>query len=199
MAKHEKNSHSKYLAPMVDELLQRNSLTVRDLSALALGDGPGSYTGLRIGASFAKAICYTCNVPLIPVSSLKAIAQGLKLKNSDSDIYVAMIDARRMDAYVGVYDHGLEIINETFETLNDGLLSSFDGKKILIGGSASLKFKEQFDRPSFEYMDIPLLAEHMITDAFKMFNKKEYADVAYYEPNYIKSVHITAKKQTKFN
>lgn len=199
-ASYEKNSHSKFLATMVQDLLIELGLKPTDLNAVALGDGPGSYTGLRIGASFAKAICYSQNIPLIAVSSLKTIANASYELDKEADIYVSMIDARRMDAYVGIFDNTLKTLSEDFCTLTPELLNDHIKKNVICAGSASHKFKESLhNHKNIQFLDVQLLAEHLTLDAFAKFNDSDFEDLAYYEPNYIKSVHITAKKRTNFN
>lgn len=196
---YEKNSHSKYLAPMVHDLLERNQLKPNQLNAIALSHGPGSYTGLRIGASFCKALCYSLEIPLISISSLQSIAVELTSRSTDHNALVAMIDARRMDAYIGIYTKTLETIEEGFHTLSSELLSGLDDKKVLIAGTASLKFKENFAKENMSFEQIELKASFMHPIAVEKYLKGNFEDIAYYEPNYIKSVHITAKKQTQFN
>lgn len=184
---------------MVEALLKKNHLQPSQLSAVALGHGPGSYTGLRIGASFSKALCYSLGIPLISVSSLRALAFGLSSMLADHDLIVSMIDARRMDAYVGIYSTLLETEEEGFYTLDEALWSRFSDKKILLAGTGALKFKEHYSKLNADHKEVELKAELLFEDALRKYRTGKFEDVAYYEPNYVKAVHITAKKRTHFN
>ena len=190
----EKNSHSKELAPMVKELLDEAKLKVADLSAVAVSGGPGSYTGLRIGASLAKALCYSANIPLIAISSLKAIAFELQNNASAGQLICSMIDARREDVYYGLYDHELNTIEESFATL-DADFPQGRAEEIIFGGSGAAKLSKHRDVPQSELLEVNALARSMAQLAWVKFKAEAFEDLAYYEPNYIKSVHITTPKK----
>lgn len=189
----EPNAHSTYLAPMVDKLLQNAEVRISDLDAIAVSGGPGSYTGLRIGVSLAKGLCFGANVPLIACSTL--MAQGIAA-NENSIPVISIIDARRMDAYVAVFDKSLKALNEEhFTTLDDDFIAQLDQDAYIVVGSGAKKFTEAFPDPRFEYRESTLKAEHLLKEAIIKYNGAEWADVAYYEPNYIKSVFVTKPKK----
>ena len=186
----EKNSHSKRLAPMADEILKENGLSSDDLAAVAIGGGPGSYTGLRIGASLAKGICFGLGIPLIAVSSLEAMAKEMAALTPAGSVLCPLIDARRSDAYYGIYDHAMNTGGkEGFCTLNAAFLASL-APNYFFAGSGAEKAKELLGLAEDRFVHIELTASSSADLVQQAFTKQEFVDLAYYEPNYIKSVHI---------
>ena len=179
---------------MVNDLLNQNKITLDQLAAIAISGGPGSYTGLRIGASFAKGICYAQQIPLISVNSLAVIAAAMKETHPNADRYCALIDARRMDAYCAVYDGDLNAIQEaSFETLDSSLFNQLSGE-VWLGGSGAAKAME-FCQGGPQLSPASTEARHMALLAQNSFENQAFEDLAYYEPNYIKAVHITSPKK----
>ena len=116
------NSHSVYLAPFVNEVLNNATMSTNELDGVVISDGPGSYTGLRIGSSLAKGICLGAGIPLMAVSTLKGLAKKALNDYPSVDQAIALVDARRSDAYIGVYNQQLKpIIKEQFITINSEL------------------------------------------------------------------------------
>ncbi|MFY0644105.1 MAG: tRNA (adenosine(37)-N6)-threonylcarbamoyltransferase complex dimerization subunit type 1 TsaB [Bacteroidia bacterium] len=193
----EKNSHSKLLASMVSDLLENQQCKIQELDAIAISAGPGSYTGLRIGASLAKGIAFAHDIPIISVSSLASIAQALKEQEEDGDkLYCALIDARREDVYYGIFNSNLELIEpEAFCTVNNDFLKNHLQNEIFIGGTGSLKTAKILGHNKLKVVEVDALARHMVNIALQKYNNKEFEDLAYYEPNYIKSVHIIPSKK----
>ena len=191
----EKNSHSKILAPIVRDLLHDHQLKWEQLDAIAISAGPGSYTGLRIGASLAKGLALAQQTPLIAVSSLAAIAEAMREKVK-AEYYCPLVDARREDVYYALFNQQLDLIEaESFCTLNQSFLSSYQNQEILIGGSGGQKTAEILPQRAFQTIQVQTLAKHMLPLALKKYKKKEFENLAYYEPNYIKSVHIVPSKK----
>lgn len=193
-------NHAALLSLFIDEALNHLKKENKTLDAVAVSAGPGSYTGLRIGASTAKGLCYGFDIPLISVSTLEimtiAALNQVGTHNPD-DLFIPMIDARRMEVYDAVYKTDLslkreitaEIINETaFEDLNH------DGKVYFFGNGAE-KCRSLLTNDSFHFIsDIHPLAEHMIMPALRKFKAGTFEDVAYFEPFYLKEFFTTAKK-----
>ena len=195
----EKNSHSKFLAPMVQELLQESALKVSDLDAVAVSAGPGSYTGLRIGSSLAKGLCYAQNIPLIAVSSLDAIYQSAKVSYERESICV-LIDARRMDVYSKFYAPDGKASEAEFCTLSEEFhIKELENGKVAFVGSGSEKLKDILKHPNATFKTLYAEAKDLAVIALKKWDEQDFKDVAYFEPNYIKAVHITAAKKTNFN
>jgi tRNA threonylcarbamoyladenosine biosynthesis protein TsaB len=191
----EPNAHSTYLASLVNDLLTETNYSISDLSAVAISGGPGSYTGLRIGCSLAKGFCFATGVPLLACSTLKALASaafdGTKSKND----VISLVDARRMDAYVGVFNADLkELEEEHFATLDDDFNARFTNPDYLVVGSGAQKWLDANKSQNLTYFQTQLFAKHMLPEALEKFKKEDFSDVAYYEPNYIKSVYVTKPK-----
>lgn len=193
----EPNSHSTYLASFVQDVLTNVSLSTNELSAVVIGGGPGSYTGLRIGASLAKGICFGSNIPLISTSTLLGLATSGIEENPDVKQIVSLIDARRMDAYVHVFDSNLTtIINEHFRTLDQEFIQQINSDiDTLVVGSGGNKWIEIIHPNSkVKISESKLYARHLLGEALIKWEEKDFEDVVYYEPNYIKSVFVTKPK-----
>ncbi len=186
-------SHSEKLNLLILELLDKTGLTFKDIDAIAVSGGPGSYTGLRIGVSSAKGICFACDIPLISVNTLEALAHQV---NIASGMKIPMIDARRMEVYTSFYDinnqevkkqHNLIVEEHSFDELND--------YPIYLFGNGSNKLKDILvNKVNINFIDdIECTAKSMISLAYTKFSDKDFVDVAYYEPNYGKEFYTTAK------
>ena len=185
------NAHSEKITNFIREVMEVAKIDYRQLDAVAVSKGPGSYTGLRIGVSTAKGICYAADLPLMAVDTLEAMAYGIKMKLgsqiAENDLLIPMIDARRMEVYAAIFDANRNKINDTaalvidensFEDLRqDHHLWLFgDGISIIDGFKPSAAFM----RP---------LAE-------KALKAQEFVDVAYFEPFYLKDF-IAGKPHVK--
>lgn len=185
------NVHGKMLTVFIDQLFRENHLHLQDLSAIVISDGPGSYTGLRIGASVAKGLCFALSVPLITVSTLQAMAwQMQSIALNTSALYIPMIDARRMDAYYAVFDYQLKTKEPvSFLTISaECLLQLSDNEVVYWGGSGAEKIHMI---NSFHFgtvlENINTKAENLVFLGYKAYCDKQFADVSLYEPNYFKS------------
>ena len=187
------NKHASRLTTFIHELLNEQDVGLKDLSAVALSSGPGSYTGLRIGASVAKGICYGLDKPIISVSTLQGLAYVMSMTQPDPDgIYIPMLDARRNDVYLSIYDADNNIIEkDTFATISVGfadMLASYSVKNIYFGGSGAKKV------PLTDFNDIfGTVIENLICVArnindisYKRFLDGKYEDHLYFEPIYLK-------------
>ena len=197
------NSHSRVIGVFTQQLLQEADSKGWKVAAVALSQGPGSYTGLRIGTSFAKGLCYGMDIPLIAIPTLKimawAVAQRLKAEGVHSDALLCpMIDARRMEVYSAVYDMEL---NEA-ETVSAKIIDheSFSdllaNRKIYFFGNGSNKCKDAITSHNATFIDgVNPLATDMAVMAHEAYNKKEFADVAYFDPFYLKDFIATKPKR----
>ena len=197
------NSHSRVIGVFTQQLLQEADSNGWKVAAVALSQGPGSYTGLRIGTSFAKGLCYGMDIPLIAIPTLKimawAVAQRLKAEGVHTDALLCpMIDARRMEVYSAVYDMELneaeavsaKIIDQ--ESFSDLLAN----RKIYFFGNGSNKCKDAITSHNATFIDgVNPLATDMAVMAHEAYNKKEFADVAYFEPFYLKDFIATKPKR----
>lgn len=185
-------SHSEKLHVFIDNLLKENQITYKDLNAVALSAGPGSYTGLRIGTSTAKGLCFALDIPLIAVDTLLVLAKQV---NEDS-LIIPMIDARRMEVYTAIFDatHNPATPVQAL-VIDENSFAEISEKAVLIGDGAA-KCKEVLNRENFIFLDeirYPS-AREMSEISFDKFQKKEFEDIAYFEPFYLKEFYTGAKK-----
>lgn len=188
------NSHSVYLAPFVNEVLNNARMSINELDGVVISDGPGSYTGLRIGSSLAKGICLGAGIPLMAVSTLKGLAKKALNDYPSVDQAIALVDARRSDAYVGVYNQQLKpLIKEQFITINSEL--KIEKSNAVVVGSGAMKFINELDvKKELKYSESVLYAKDLLDEAMLKWAKQDFVDLTSYEPNYIKSVFVTKPK-----
>ncbi len=187
------NQHASLLAILAQETLREAGITPRELSAVALSSGPGSYTGLRIGTSLAKGLCYGLDLPLIAVPTLMGMAWQMAAISADKNgIYIPMIDARRDDAYIAVYDAGLNVLEKdvfvTVDTdLSDRFLRLYDSN-IYFAGSASHKMINIFSNTKFGTIieNVKCIASNISMLSYEHYQRKIYSDLTYFEPFYLK-------------
>ena len=168
---------------------------MKEIEAVSLGKGPGSYTGLRIGAASAKGFCYGLKVPLIAVNSLETMIEPFLGQNYD--VIIPLIDARRMEVYCAVFDgNSGEMLTETeAKILDEQSFKELEGKKILFVGDGAKKSQEilQISGADFNENVYPS-AKYLIKKSVEKFNRQDFEDVAYFEPFYLKDFHGVKKK-----
>lgn len=191
-------SHSEKLTVFIQDILKEAGLQLENIDAVAVSKGPGSYTGLRIGVSVAKGLCYALNKPLISVDTLQAMALGMS-KAENADLYCSMIDARRMEVYTALYDSNNKIVESVSAKIIDE--NSFSKKlkenQIMFFGDGSEKCKESLGGNSntiFSDKGLPS-AQYVNQIALEKFNNQEFEDVAYFEPYYLKDFIATTPKK----
>ena len=188
----EPNSHTKYLAKFVEEALSFAESHAIPLDAVAVSSGPGSYTGLRIGVSTAKGICYGKNVPLIAIPTLKLLCVKPLLSDDIEDenaLLCPMIDARRMEAYTAIYDRALREVREVKAEVIDATTYNewLDKGLVYFFGNGAEKCKEFINHPNARFIDnVVPTAKSMLPLAELAIAKGQYEDVAYFEPFYLK-------------
>lgn len=193
------NVHAEKLAVFIHILMEQAALPYSALDAIAVGTGPGSYTGLRIGTSTAKGLCYALNKPLLAIPTLKAMALASAHKIKRDDIYYcSMIDARRLEVYTALYDYtGREIQPVEAKILDEYSFTGFlnEGEIAFCGdGMPKMKKLSSPDDTHRIWVDeVYASAKNMVLLAEEYFAKKEFADVAYYEPFYLKDF-VAGKK-----
>lgn len=187
----ESNQHAARLTVLITQLFDEAGLHLQDLDAVAVSKGPGSYTGLRIGVSTAKGLCYGLGKPLIGISSLQAMAAGMAVlaEVSENSLLCPMIDARRMEVYMALYDMtGREIRPPVAEIINAGTFEAFAPRPVLCAGDGAAKCKTLFEGQQnilFPDLAVPS-ASFMITLAEQALREERFEDVAYFEPYYLK-------------
>ena len=192
-------NHAALLSVFIAEGMEVLKTQSKKLDAVAVSSGPGSYTGLRIGVSTAKGLCYGLEIPLIAVSTLEVLtAQALKkVENADNILFCPMIDARRMEVYAAFYNAKGEIQREISADIIDATSYAeiIDNNLVYFFGNGAEKCKTTLTHSNARFIDdlIPL-AENMIPLAEIRYNEKRFEDVAYFEPFYLKEFYTTAVK-----
>lgn len=195
----EKNNHSATLTIFITEVLKKNKISAKELAAVAISEGPGSYTGLRIGTSVAKGICYANNIPLISVDTLQALAFGTKTDIIDNNLLLCpMIDARRMEVYFSFFDNKINKITQTdsIELKEETFKDKLKNQKIIFSGNGANKFKEIINSDNAIFIDnILTSAKNMVELSYNKYINKKFVDVAYFTPFYLKNfIAIKSKK-----
>ena len=190
----EQKDHSAWLHPAIWELMSSNQRALTDLSAVAVTIGPGSYTGLRIGLSTAKGICYALNIPLITVGTLEVMAYAVK--DQASDLICPLIDARRMEVYMAIFDiHMTEIHPPRALVISSEEIGKFfPDRSILFCGSGMAKIQPVISRLNAKFSKQLSTASDLAGLAIERFEKKIFADLAYTEPFYIKEFYMPQRK-----
>ncbi len=199
----EGRDHARLVAPFVDELLKECKIEAKELDAVAVSKGPGSYTGLRIGVSVAKGLCYGLNIPLIGVGSLEALTvSAIEKCGASSDWSGAklmpMVDARRMEVYTQLFNSNGEALSEVSAEIVDenSFAEHREGGDLILFGDGAAKCAEVL--PWAKLIEITPSASGVAKVAEAKFNRGEREDVAYFEPFYLKEVVITKSKRKFF-
>lgn len=196
-------SQAAMTAPLVQQMLSDRGIAVRDCDAICVSKGPGSYTGLRVGSSTAKGLCFGAGLPLIAVGTLDTLVWGAMeqgLVPEGCKYIVPMIDARRMEVYSAVFSNGGEQLTETEPVIVDG--SSFadrleEGPVLFIGDAAD-KCRGTLTHPNARFLQCCPRAEWMCTPANRAFNEKRFENTAYFEPFYLKQFVATVSSKKLF-
>ncbi|MCW3084607.1 MAG: peptidase glycoprotease [Bacteroidetes bacterium] len=214
-------SHAENLTVFIEEVLQQANVALTSVDAIAISKGPGSYTGLRIGVSTAKGLCYSLNKPLIAIDTLQYLALGVSQTQSPisnikhpalasqnpkslipnpKSLFCPMIDARRMEVYCAVYDAtGKEIKSTAAEIIDEHSFSGLlQDHTVYFFGDGAAKCKDVLSQhKNAVFLDnVVISAKDMITLAAKAFDEKHFEDVAYFEPFYLKDF-VAGKKKEK--
>lgn len=188
------NAHSEKITLFIQEVLDETGLRYDQLDAVAVSQGPGSYTGLRIGVSTAKGVCYAADLPLLAVDTLHAMAYGLCARLGDevqpSDLFIPMIDARRMEVYCSVFDAKMNRVSDTEALVVDeqAFTQLEAGHRLWLFGDGAPKLKPLFvNRPAIHIVDDLLpSASYMAELSDQALKAGRFVDVAYFEPFYLK-------------
>ncbi len=187
---HDGYKHAENLLRLVEEVMQEAGWKYDVLSAIAVSAGPGSYTGLRIGVSTAKGLCYALDIPLIAVSTLYSLASGFRRKFPDSESLICpMLDARRMEVYTALFSKNLDrlkpdapLIVETLDSVPETL-----EQPIVFFGDGAEKCEVVLAHPNATFNNsIQISAEDMLQSAYDLYQTQTFVDLAYFEPEYLK-------------
>jgi tRNA threonylcarbamoyladenosine biosynthesis protein TsaB len=198
-------SHATLLTVLIRDILKESGLDAMDLDAIAVSKGPGSYTGLRIGVSVAKGIAYAASKPLIGISTLQTMFNGIILDASikygtDSDtVFCPMIDARRMEVYYSHFDPEGKIIKDVCAGIinKESFMEILDTRKMLFFGDGAAKCIALINHPNaIINEDYYISAAHMYQSVIKAFQNKDFEDIAYFEPFYLKNFITTVPRKS---
>ncbi|MDO3693695.1 tRNA (adenosine(37)-N6)-threonylcarbamoyltransferase complex dimerization subunit type 1 TsaB [Wenyingzhuangia sp. chi5] len=188
-------SHAEKLHIFIEEALKSENLKAKDLDAIAVGKGPGSYTGLRIGVSTAKGLAYAINKPLISVDTLKALAKNIQVKQG---IIVPMIDARRLEVYSAIFNLNHEYVRGPEAEIIDehSYQSLLAENPVYFLGDGALKCKGIIQHTNANFIDNKFpSAQEMAFLAEEKYQEKHFEDTAYFEPFYLKDFMVTPQKK----
>ena len=187
-------SHAEKLHVFIAEILQELQLNFKDLAAIAVSQGPGSYTGLRIGVSAAKGLCFALGIPMIAVDTLRILASKAAITDG---VIVPMIDARRMEVYSAVFNARFEKIREVKAEIITADSFAEINETIYFVGDSNEKVKPVLLNGNFVFLDQMVYpsAKEMSQWSFDQFVKNDFVDVAYFEPYYLKDFMITTAKK----
>ncbi|WMJ71561.1 tRNA (adenosine(37)-N6)-threonylcarbamoyltransferase complex dimerization subunit type 1 TsaB [Cytophagaceae bacterium ABcell3] len=191
-------SHSRVITLLVQDLLKGVNITLNEIDAVSVSHGPGSYTGLRIGVSTAKGLCYALDKPLISVNTLQGMAASVADSLYEDILICPMLDARRMEVYCAVYDGRLKEIQKTSAVVVDetSFRSLLENNKVLFCGNGAGKCKKLLGHaPNAYFLDnVYPSAKYTGRLANVKYMKGEFEDLAYFEPYYLKEFFLTGKK-----
>lgn len=205
----EDRNHAQNLGVYIEDIFREMDIDADELAAVAVGMGPGSYTGLRVGVSMAKGLCYGQGIPLIAVNSLKAMAQValddfdagiLDIETLEKTLLCPMIDARRMEVYTQVFDPELNPQTEIEamiidETASPTILSS---RPMIVFGNGAAKSAAIIESGNLHLANVAPSARGMVVLAEQSYRKQDFADTAYFEPFYLKDFVVTTSRKNIF-
>ena len=192
---HFQKDHASFLEPAIKELCTAAKINLNAIDALSVVNGPGSYTGLRVGLSSAKAICYALAKPLILLNTLDVMAHALKLQSTVKEknvLFCPLIDARRMEVFTALYDVDLNLIKTYSSDIINGHFLEHERRnnKIVVGGNGVVKMQKIINDENITCINQLFLSNPAITLSFKALISKKFSNIAYSEPFYLKQVYF---------
>lgn len=188
-------SHAEKLHVFIEDLLKEQKIKISDLDAVAVGKGPGSYTGLRIGVSTAKGLAYASDIPLIAVDTLKALAKNIQI---ETGLIVPMIDARRLEVYSAIFNSEYEKMRTIKAQIIDehSFKETLENEAVYFLGDGAEKCKEIIQHKNAHFIDDKFpSANQMAFLAEEKYHQKQFEDTAYFEPFYLKDFIVTPSKK----
>lgn len=184
-------SHAEKLHVFIDEVIKESGKELSEIDAIAVSQGPGSYTGLRIGVSAAKGLCYALGKPLIALETLEVLARQAKVEQG---LIIPMLDARRMEVYSAVFDTNYKMVRGiAAQIIEEGAFSNYEQPICFLGDGAE-KTKTILTKSNCHYLDINFpSAREMAMMSYAKFTKIQFEDVAYFEPYYLKDFVVQRK------
>jgi tRNA threonylcarbamoyladenosine biosynthesis protein TsaB len=186
---HETNQHASFLHVAIKEILQQHAIDIKNLNAIGVTSGPGSYTGIRVGLATAKGLCYALKIPLITYNTLEVMAiSAIDFTKDNNAFYCPMIDARRMEVYAAIYNREIEeIIPPSAIILNENSFAEIlSGHKIFFSGSGSHKFLQILTHGNAIFLDQEISAGSLAKISWQKYLENDFENVPYARPLYIK-------------
>lgn len=197
----ESGAHAERLMQLLVDVVEKAGLQLNEVDAIAVSEGPGSYTGLRIGVSTAKGLAFGLNLPLISINTLQALASAVVAE--DGALIIPVLDARRMEVYREIFDSNLISVSKLdSEILEEGVFQNFLEKgKVYFIGDALEKLKTVVSSENAQFVsDLTFSAAHLGKLAWDKFQNQDFADLAYFVPNYLKEFKaLHSKKNPLFS
>ncbi len=186
--------HATWLHQAIDEMMKTSGHSIKELNAVSVSIGPGSYTGLRVGLSSAKGICYSLNIPIITIATTELLASAVT--HEAEDLICPVIDARRMEIYTAIYDKNLKEVKAPHSLIIDetSFAEILTSHKVLFCGDGCKKLQTILHHKNVVYNTTAANATHLAQLAFSSFEKKDFADLAYAEPLYVKEFYSSPRK-----
>jgi tRNA threonylcarbamoyladenosine biosynthesis protein TsaB len=193
-------SHTENVTNFIEKVVKKANINFNDIDAIAVSKGPGSYTGLRIGVSSAKGLCYALDKPLIAIDTLQAMALRMAKQISDKNLlFCPMIDARRMEVYTAIYNANNELVEPiSAKIIDENSFSKYlDNQKVMFFGDGAEKCKTLFSGNKNAFFNESVLPSALEINelALKKLSKNQLEDVAYFEPFYLKDFIATTQKK----
>jgi tRNA threonylcarbamoyladenosine biosynthesis protein TsaB len=187
-------SHAEKLHEFIKVVIAEANITISDIDAVAVSKGPGSYTGLRIGVSAAKGLCFALNIPLISINTLQSLAQSVSI---DEVYIIPLLDARRMEVYSEVFKNNKNIRNVLAEIIDETSFNEYlNESKVYFLGDGAEKCKELIKHKNAHFIDDKFpSANDMSALSYEKYKKNDIEDVAYFEPFYLKDFVVTTAKK----
>lgn len=187
-------SHAERLHVYINDVLQAAKIDRSQIDAVAVSKGPGSYTGLRIGVSAVKGLCFALEVPMIAIPTLEILASKL---NVDQGIIIPLIDARRMEVYTATFDSNMSVIEPTSAKILDStsFIDFLNKQKVFFIGDAVEKTQGVVKHPNAYFKEAYPSSEQMCKLSFDMFKAGNFEDLAYFEPYYLKDFIVNPPKK----
>ncbi|MBM3416413.1 MAG: tRNA (adenosine(37)-N6)-threonylcarbamoyltransferase complex dimerization subunit type 1 TsaB [Bacteroidetes bacterium] len=194
-ASNDQKDHAAWLHPAISSLAKQTGITLNRLNAVAVSIGPGSYTGLRVGLSAAKGFCYALDIPLIAIGTLQLLAASVQDKSVD--LICPLIDARRMEVYAALYDKNVQEIKPPHaRVLNEhSFMEWLNSQVVLFCGMGSKKLRPLQHHPNAFFIESVISPQSFGRLSQKSYMEKQFADLAYSEPLYVKEFYSPARKE----
>lgn len=190
-------SHAEKLPLFIEEIIQESKLSKSDLNAIAISSGPGSYTGLRIGCSTAKGLCFALNIPLISVDSLQIPTQLNPDDELKNKTYISLMKARMNEVFIGHFEGNISMKETYFQDIDEQSFKEFAQKQICFVGNGIDLMEDNINTNSLWTtcsLDNPYSSVGMVALAYTKYCNSDFEDLAYYEPFYLKDFIVLKKK-----